>query len=158
MIWVRKENLQRFRADTKDMAGLSSGTTTRRADIPVERRAFSRLDVPGTATVDTGSGGFSARVENLSLHGAFLATDEVLSVGTVVSITLSLPELPPELGLELTGQVARLELGGLAVDFKNMSGPAFNLLRRVLETEHPDPDRVEAELKAYLQSLNNSAY
>jgi hypothetical protein len=116
------------------------------------------LAVPGTATVDTGRGVFCARVENLSLHGAFLATDEVLSIGTVVSVMLNLPELPPELGLELTGEVARLELGGLAVDFKNMSGPAFNLLRRVLEIEHPDPDRVEAELKAYLQSLNNSAY
>ena len=80
-------------------------------------RQFSRVPFHVGATVKTAERQFQGNVENLSMHGMFLVTNERLPVGEMVDITISLSGISPEIAITLNAKVCRLDDDGLGFTF-----------------------------------------
>lgn len=68
------------------------------------------------ADCKTMHGTFQVSIQDLSSGGAFIQTDQALSVGQEVALTISLPG--SDRSLKATGEVVRERLDGYAIIFK----------------------------------------
>ena len=64
-------------------------------DVKVERRQHPRTDVNWPATMETPEGTVEARVNNISLSGAFVCFEKPLPVGEVFHLTIIGPDNEP---------------------------------------------------------------
>jgi len=112
----------------------------------IEARRFSRVNFHIKATVKFGSKQFVGNVENLSLRGIFLVTEEKLSVGDVAEIVISLSD-DPENGLELEGKVARVTNDGIAFIFDKIDFDTYVHLKRLVEFNIGDPEQMDKEME-----------
>ena len=109
-----------------------------------EARRFSRVAFSVVATVKVGSRQFMGNVENLSLRGIFLVTEEKLSIGDEAEITISLND-DPENGLEIEGKVARVTDDGIAFIFEKIEFDTYVHLKRLIEFNTGDADLMDKE-------------
>jgi hypothetical protein len=121
----------------------------------VEKRRFFRTSLSGAATIQAGGTLFDADVHDLSLHGVRIAGGKTLDIGTEVAVSLRIHEGEGVTAVEATGTVAHQEEGRTGIDFRNMDQRSFLNLRRLMG-QACGPQQAEAELRAYLQSLQGN--
>jgi hypothetical protein len=94
--------------------------------VAPERRRSSRWPIglhAACSLVGKRQGGadFTATTVNVSSHGALMETEQDLSIGTAVQVSLHWPILPQntrKLKLVVKGRVMRIEPGRAAIDFE----------------------------------------
>lgn len=114
-----------------------------------DRRNFSRVDFRVSALLQTDGVAFKGEVKDVSLHGLYLETTEVLPVGTPVELTIYLSAAVEPVVINVTGVVARLVPGGIGCAFDRIDADSFAHLRSIISYQSGDESRIMTEFTDY---------
>jgi len=112
-------------------------------------RKFSRVLFNVEATVKFDTRQFVGKVENLSLRGMFLTTNEKLAIGDDVEITIELND-HPENHVVINGRAIRIIEDGIAFIFDLVDFESYNHLKRIVELNSNDASKIEQEIDSFL--------
>lgn len=84
-------------------------------------------------------------VENLSVKGMFVKTEQKINAGITLSIVLDLSEESSKLVLKLTGEVTRQDSHGVAVEFTEIDTDSFVRLRNVVTHTFLNEEKIARE-------------
>lgn len=116
-----------------------------------DRREFSRVPFRVQVTiVGDHATEVTADVRDVSLKGLYAVGAGRLPPGARCAVHLMLGGPESEVRLQLTGRVARVDAGGLAVEFTAMGLDTFYHLRNLVLFNSRDAAQVEAEFHAHL--------
>lgn len=109
-------------------------------------RQFSRVHFTIEASVNASGHVFAGTVENLSMHGMLLITEERLPLGEPVTITITLAGDSPDTVLSICGMVSRVADNGLAFNFEKLDLESYIHLKNIISYNIDDPDKVLQEI------------
>jgi hypothetical protein len=109
-------------------------------------RQFSRVNFSVAATIKTAERQFHGNVENLSMRGMFLKTDERMPVGDMVVITIILTGTSPELSITFDGKVCRVADDGLGFTFEKIDLDSYTHLKNIIAYNIDDAEKVMEEI------------
>jgi hypothetical protein len=109
-------------------------------------RQFSRVRFRVGATIKTTERQFQGNVENLSMRGMFLVTDERLPVDDMVDITIALSGTSPEVSLTINGKVCRVTDEGLGFTFEKIDLDSYTHLKNIIAYNIDDAEKVMEEI------------
>lgn len=115
-----------------------------------DRRSFSRVDFRVSALLQAEGVAIKGEVSDVSLHGVYMETEEVLPVGTPVEITIYLSAAAEPVVINVKGTVARLVPGGIGCAFDKMDVESFAHLRSIISYQAGDESKVMAEFSEYI--------
>jgi hypothetical protein len=115
-----------------------------------DRRNFCRVDFKVSALLQSEGVALKGEVKDLSLHGLYLETEELLAVGTPVEITIYLSATTEPIVINVSGSVARLVPGGIGCAFDKMDVDSFAHLRSIISYQGGDESKVMAEFAEYV--------
>jgi hypothetical protein len=98
------------------------------------------------ATVKHAGRQFQGAVENLSMTGMFLVTDERLPVGKHVDITIVLTGTTPEIAVNFNGIVSRHTESGVGFTFEKMDLDSYTHLKNIIAYNIDDAEKVMDEI------------
>lgn len=111
-----------------------------------DRRAYTRVAAHLEADLETEEGlELRGVLQNLSVRGFFLRTNEFAPVGSTCRIQI-FPLGRGHGALVATGRIAREGEEGLGVEFDHLPYDTFEIVRRIVLSAAERPDRVEDEL------------
>jgi hypothetical protein len=113
-----------------------------------EKRRFSRVVFPVRARLAVAGAVYQVeQVVNLSIGGCLLALSGMeIAPGSDCTVTLLLPWMAP--GVEISGRVARVGPEELSVQFTRVEPEGLFHLQNIVRYNAPDPDLIEAEIRA----------
>ncbi len=117
----------------------------------MEKRRFSRVDFTVKALVASGDAAFRGEVDNLSLHGIFIRTDQRLPLGATAEITIGLADVEPEIVIHVSATVARHTPEGIGFEFGKIDVDSFTHLRSIISYRKGDADIVMDEFINYVE-------
>jgi hypothetical protein len=109
-------------------------------------RQFSRVNFHVGATIKTSERQFQGNVENLSMRGMLLVTEERLQVGEMVDITISLSGTSPELAISFSGKVCRVTDDGIGFNFEKIDLDSYTHLKNIIAYNIDDSEKVMEEI------------
>jgi hypothetical protein len=109
-------------------------------------RQFSRVPFRVVATVKSADRQFQANVENLSMSGMMLVTEERLPEGEPVDILIVLTGTSPELSLGFEGSVSRACENGVAFRFDKIDLDSYTHLKNIISYNSNDAEKVMEEI------------
>lgn len=109
-------------------------------------RKFSRVRFNVGATIRTGDRQFQGAVENLSMTGMFLVTNEQLAEGEPVDITIGLTGSSPEIAVNFSGVVTRITDYGVGFTFEKMDLDSYLHLKNIIAYNIDDAEKVMEEI------------
>lgn len=109
-------------------------------------RKFSRVHFNVGATVKIAGRQFRGAVENLSMTGMFLVTDEQLSEGTSADITIILTGTEPEIAVDFNGVATRIAENGVGFTFEKMDLDSYMHLKNIIAYNIDDSEKVMEEI------------
>jgi len=109
-------------------------------------RQFSRVHFHVAATIRTAERQFQGNVENLSMRGMFLVTDERLPVGDPVEINITLSGTSPEVSIAFNGKVCREADDGLGFIFEKIDLDSYTHLKNIIAYNIDDAEKVMEEI------------
>ena len=118
----------------------------------LERRNFSRVDFKVSALLQSDGVALKGEVKDLSLHGLYLETQEILPIGTQVEVTIYLTATTEPIVINVSGTVARLVPGGLGCSFDKMDVDSFAHLRSIISYQVGDESKIMSEFTDYVVS------
>ena len=86
----------------------------------MDNRQFERVDFQAEALIKHSDLSFRGQVENLSLKGMFVRTDQRLNVNETVGITLYFRGTSADMSFSLKGKVVRITDDGIGVNFNKI--------------------------------------
>lgn len=87
----------------------------------MDNRQFRRMAFNATVLIKYEEMSFAGKVENLSLRGLFVKTDQKVPLNEMVNITLSFTGNSADLSLSMEGKVVRVTDDGIGLNFKKIS-------------------------------------
>jgi allophanate hydrolase subunit 2 len=120
-----------------------------------DRRNFSRVGFRVSALLQSEGVALKGEVKDVSLHGLYLETPEVLPIGTPVELTIYLSSTPDPVVINVSGSVARLVPGGIGCAFDKMDVDSFAHLRSIITYQSGDESKVMAEFTEYFVKKGN---
>ena len=118
--------------------------------IMEDRRNFSRVDFRVSALLQAEGVALKGDVTDVSLRGLYMETQETLSIGTPVEITIYLSSAPDPVVINVQGTVARLVPSGIGCAFDKMDVESFAHLRSIISYQGGDESKVMAEFAEYV--------
>jgi len=116
-----------------------------------EHRRFSRVDFHIVAAVRAGDRQLAGTVENLSLRGMFIATDQQLPIGEEAEISIALNDQPEEeLIIDVSGRVTRVTSNGIAFAFDKIDLDSYVHLKNIIALNMGDASKVDDEMTLFL--------
>lgn len=109
-------------------------------------RKFSRVRFNVAATIRSGERQFQGAVENLSMTGMFLVTNEQLSDGELVNITIVLTGTLPEIEVNFKGIVTRIADDGIGFTFDKIDLDSYMHLKNIIAYNIDDAEKVMEEI------------
>ena len=109
-------------------------------------RRFSRVRFNVGATIRIADRKFQGAVENLSMTGMFLVTNEMLSDGETADITIVLTGTLPEIAVNFTGIVTRITADGVGFSFEKMDLDSYMHLKNIIAYNSDDAEKVMEEI------------
>ncbi|NTV48886.1 MAG: PilZ domain-containing protein [Geobacteraceae bacterium] len=109
-------------------------------------RKFSRVHFNVGATIRIDDRQFQGAVENLSMTGMFMLTNEQLTEGKVADITIILTGTLPEIAVNFTGVVTRIAEDGVGFTFEKMDLDSYTHLKNIIAYNIDDSDKVMEEI------------
>lgn len=87
----------------------------------MDNRQFRRMAFNATVLIKHEETSFTGKVENLSLRGLFVKTDQKIPLNETVTISLSFTGSNADLSLGMEGKVVRVTDDGIGLNFKKVS-------------------------------------
>ena len=116
-------------------------------DMGSEQRKRTRVDFVTTVTLIAGDRELKKMAStNLSLKGLYVKTKERLPPDTPVDVRLELSGASSRVLLKMRGKVARIDKGGMGVDFTEVDLDSFYHLRNIVLYNSDDPSIVDDEI------------
>jgi hypothetical protein len=112
----------------------------------MSNRKFSRVKFNVNATITAGDHQFQGKVENLSMTGMFLNTEERLPEGQTVEIMIALNGTLPEISICFSGTVSRTVENGLAFTFDKIDLDSYMHLKNIIAYNSEDAETVMDEI------------
>ncbi|GAC1471124.1 MAG: hypothetical protein PVSMB11_06890 [Desulfuromonadaceae bacterium] len=109
-------------------------------------RKFSRVHFKVGATIRIADLQFQGAVENLSMAGMFLVTNEQLAEGEAVDITIVLTGALPEIAVNFNGIVTRIAEDGVGLTFEKMDLDSYMHLKNIIAYNIDDAEKVMEEI------------
>jgi hypothetical protein len=109
-------------------------------------RKFSRVRFNVEATIKVGERQFQGGVENLSMTGMFLVTDERLPEGEAVDITIVLTGTEPPISVNFNGRVSRIIGNGMGFIFEKIDLDSYMHLKNIVAYNIDDAEKVLEEI------------
>ena len=109
-------------------------------------RKFSRVRFNVAATIRTAERQFQGAVENLSMTGMFLVTNEQLAEGELVDITIVLTGTLPEIAVNFNGIVSRIVEDGIGFTFDKIDLDSYMHLKNIVAYNIDDAEKVMEEI------------
>lgn len=109
-------------------------------------RKFSRVEFNVAATVRMGKRQFQGAVENLSMTGMYLVTEEQFIGGEAADITIVLTGTLPEIAVNFNGVVTRITEYGVGFTFEKMDLDSYMHLKNIIAYNIDDSDKVMEEI------------
>lgn len=109
-------------------------------------RKFSRVQFNVGATVKIADRQFQGAVENLSMTGMFLVTNEQFAGGEPADITIVLTGTLPEIAVNFSGVVTRITDDGVGFTFEKMDLDSYMHLKNIIAYNIDDSDKVMEEI------------
>ena len=109
-------------------------------------RKFSRVRFNVEGAVRTGDRRFQGTVENLSMTGMFLVTDERLAEGEAVDIEIILTGATPPISVNFSGMVSRTDENGMGFVFEKMDLDSYMHLKNIVAYNIDDAEKVMEEI------------
>lgn len=109
-------------------------------------RKFSRVQFNVGATIKSADRQFQGAVENLSMAGMFLVTNELLGEGEAVDITIVLTGTEPEIAVNFNGIVTRITEDGVGFTFEKMDLDSYMHLKNIIAYNIDDAEKVMEEI------------
>ncbi|HWR39379.1 MAG TPA: PilZ domain-containing protein [Patescibacteria group bacterium] len=97
-----------------------------------QKRKFSRVSFPVTVHLEGAGITADGRAQDLGVKGMFVVTETHLLAGTPVALRLYVSGWREREPLCLKGDVVRVEPGGVAVEFREMSLETFSHLKNIV--------------------------
>lgn len=109
-------------------------------------RKFSRVHFKVAATIKVAERIFAGDVENLSMSGMFLVTEERLQLGDPADITITLTGTSPEIKIGFEGRVSRIGDDGMAFTFEKIDLDSYTHLKNIVSYNIDDAEKVMEEI------------
>lgn len=109
-------------------------------------RKFSRVRFNVAATVRVAGRQFQGAVENLSMTGMFLVTNERLADGEHADISIVLTGTQPEIAVSFIGIVTRIAEDGVGFTFEKMDLDSYMHLKNIIAYNIDDAEKVMEEI------------
>jgi hypothetical protein len=109
-------------------------------------RKFSRVRFNVGATIRIADRQFQGAVENLSMAGMFLVTNEQLVEGEAANITIVLTGTLPEVAVDFNGIVTRIAEDGVGFTFEKMDLDSYMHLKNIIAYNIDDAEKVMEEI------------
>jgi hypothetical protein len=109
-------------------------------------RKFSRVRFNVGATISIADRQFQGAVENLSMTGMFLVTNEQLAEGDSADISIVLTGTLPEIAVTFTGIVTRITPDGIGFTFEKMDLDSYMHLKNIISYNIDDAEKVMDEI------------
>ena len=109
-------------------------------------RKFSRVQFNVGATIKIADRQFQGAVENLSMTGMFLVTNEQLSDGETAEITIVLTGTMPEIAVNFIGVATRITEDGVGFTFEKMDLDSYMHLKNIIAYNIDDAEKVMEEI------------
>jgi hypothetical protein len=109
-------------------------------------RKFSRVRFNVAATIRNAERQFQGAVENLSMTGMFLVTNEQLVEGELVDITIVLTGTLPEIAVNFNGIVTRVAEDGIGFTFEKIDLDSYMHLKNIIAYNIDDAEKVMEEI------------
>ncbi|MEI7816138.1 MAG: PilZ domain-containing protein [Desulfuromonadales bacterium] len=119
-------------------------------------RKFSRVDFNVDATIKVADRQFQGAVENLSMTGMFLVTNEQLAEGEPVDITIVLTGTLPEIAVNFSGIVTRITEAGVGFTFEKVDLDSYMHLKNIIAYNIDDAEKVMEEIGHSIDEKFNS--
>jgi hypothetical protein len=89
-------------------------------------------------------------IKNLSVGGCLLSMPGKFQLGAPCHVRIQLSGSSSELNVEVDGEIVRSDPGEIAIKFTSVDIDSLFHLQNIVRYNSPDPDAVEAELRAHL--------
>ena len=109
-------------------------------------RKFSRVHFNVEASISTADRQFQGGVENLSMTGMFLVTNEQVVEGESADITIVLTGTLPEIAVNFNGIVTRITEDGAGFTFEKMDLDSYMHLKNIIAYNIDDAEKVMEEI------------
>jgi hypothetical protein len=109
-------------------------------------RKFSRVDFRVDATIKTAERQFQGDVKDLSMNGMFMLTAERLQLGDPVDISIILTGTSPQIDVNFSGIVSRVDENGIGFTFKKMDLDSYTHLKNIVAYNIDDVEKVLEEI------------
>ena len=109
-------------------------------------RKFSRVNFKVDATIIAAERQFRGDVKDLSMSGLFMLTDERLQMGSPVDISIILTGTSPEIDVNFSGEVSRIDENGLGITFRKMDLESYTHLKNIVAYNIDDAEKVTEEI------------
>lgn len=109
-------------------------------------RQFSRIRFHVDAVITAGDRKFSGAVENLSMNGMFLVTDERLMGGEPVDITITLTGSTPPISVSFSGHASRITEDGIGFQFEKIDLDSYSHLKNIITYNSEDAEAIIDEI------------
>lgn len=114
------------------------------------KRKMSRVNFKIDAVLYFNNMKKDCSVRDLSLSGIYLLTDVDANIGENIKLTVKITSDSTIGELELSGIIARKDVGGLALEFLDLPIDSYLFLRNVVVYNSGDADAVDQEYKRHL--------
>ena len=109
-------------------------------------RKFSRVKFNVGATIKIAERQFQGAVENLSMTGMFLVTNEQLAEGETADVTIVLTGTHPEIAVNFNGIATRITEDGVGFTFDKMDLDSYMHLKNIIAYNIDDAEKVMEEI------------
>ncbi len=109
-------------------------------------RKFSRVRFNVGATIRIAGRQFQGAVENLSMTGMFLVTNEQIAEGEAADITIVLTGTQPEIAVDFNGIATRISEDGVGFTFEKMDLDSYMHLKNIIAYNIDDAEKVMEEI------------
>lgn len=116
----------------------------------MENRAFIRVPFEMTAVVETNGRTVTAKVRDLSIHGAFVEDVTGVAAGQPLTLRITLGEGLDAPVIETRTKVTRVCDEGVGVEFVETGIESFGHLEALVQANSGDPERVLDEMQQFL--------
>ena len=116
-----------------------------------DRRGFTRVPFQVAVTLKSDHGTLVfGDIWDISLSGMYVTGTSQFPRGCSCDVAIELDGPEGKVGLQMRGRVARLDRGGMAIEFREMSLDSYIHLRNLVLYNTTELDRVENELKNHV--------
>lgn len=117
----------------------------------MEKRNLSRVLFNTKAVIRYGGAEVDGEVENLSLNGMFIRTQQRIPLGETVEITIQLAGDTSSLSIDLEGKVIRTAEKGVGLLYQKVDLDSFIHLRNIVSYNSTDSDSVMEEFLRFIK-------